>query len=98
MVGSAGVTLRTLLKEYPDVTVTVPPPTDRESCTVELKGPRRQVTGASAALNTSLQAVVTARSAAQAKTRRPASLLTLKHAHPPNNRHTHPPTHVFDNP
>ena len=55
VVGPAGTTLKKLQQEFPDVAVTVPPQKDRESYTVGLKGPRRQVTGA----QTCLQAILT---------------------------------------
>ena len=56
VVGPAGATVRKLLKEFPDVGVTVPPPEDQESRGVLLKGPRCQVSGAQAFVKACLEA------------------------------------------
>ena len=72
VVGPAGATLKKLRQEFPDVAVTVPPRKDRQSCTVGLKGPRRQVTGAQATLNTCLQAATTTQHHAHTHAHRPA--------------------------
>ena len=90
VVGPAGVTLKKLLREYPDVAVTVPPQKDRESCTVALKGPRRQVTGATTTLNTYFQAALIAHRSANPNTNRPAHLNTHHPACSPIHRPTHP--------
>ena len=58
VVGPVGATVKTLLQEFSDVAVTVPPPKDRKSCTVRLKGPRCQVTGAQTFLNICLKAAI----------------------------------------
>lgn len=55
IIGPGGATLKKVVKEYPGVRVSVPPPRDPADRTVIVRGPRRQVAAAVAFLETELE-------------------------------------------
>ena len=58
VVGSGGKVLQTLLQDYADVRVSVPPPKDTEAVGVTVVGPKGQVDAVCAAISRHLQQVV----------------------------------------